>query len=84
VDEEDSEAGLSMVSAALLHLLRASLESDIAGQFKSVMLFEPKEIEKPLNHTQLTLLSLVLLNPKNRNLQNIPYGETATYASRIE
>ncbi|OXV11398.1 hypothetical protein Egran_00836 [Elaphomyces granulatus] len=73
-DEEDKRGWLINGISALLHLLRASLESDIAGQFKSVMLFEPKEIEETSESHTADFAISVLLNPKNRNLKIYPTG----------
>jgi hypothetical protein len=71
-DEEDKRGWLINGISALLHLLRASLESDIAGQFKPVMLFEPKQIEETSEAHTADFAISVLLNLKNRNLKIYP------------
>ncbi|KAN0073022.1 hypothetical protein V8E54_009136 [Elaphomyces granulatus] len=71
-DEEDKRGWLINGTSTLLHLLRASLESDIAGRFKSVMLFEPKQIEETSEAHTADFAISVLLNPNNRNLKIYP------------
>jgi hypothetical protein len=71
-DEEDKRGWLVNGTSALLHLLRASLESDIAGQLKPVMLFKREEMEEASeSHTADSAFS-VLLNAKNKELKIYP------------
>jgi nucleoside phosphorylase len=71
-DEEDKRGWLVNGISALLHVLRTSLESDIAGEFKSVMLFQRGEMEEASeSHTAGSAIS-VLLKAKNRELKIYP------------
>ena len=79
-DEEDKRGWLVNGATALLHLLRASLKSDMAGPFKSVMVFEPREMEEISELPTANAAIPVLLNSNNRKLRIYP----ATYTSKIE
>ncbi|OXV11393.1 hypothetical protein Egran_00845 [Elaphomyces granulatus] len=73
-DEQDKRGWLVNGISALLHVLRTSLESDIAGEFKSVMLFQRGEMEEASeSHTAGSAIS-VLLKAKNRELKIYPTG----------
>jgi nucleoside phosphorylase len=71
-DEHEKRGWLVNGTSTLLHLLRASLEYDLTDNFKSVLQFEPGEMqEASALHTAGSAIE-VLINPTNMNLAIYP------------
>ncbi|KAH7175958.1 hypothetical protein EDB81DRAFT_615971, partial [Dactylonectria macrodidyma] len=70
-------------SAALLHLLRTSLESSKVDKFRSEFLFEQDKFEESPNPATLSSALDVLLNPVNQKLKLYPKDEYTYTETRI-
>ncbi|KAH7022527.1 hypothetical protein EDB80DRAFT_694949 [Ilyonectria destructans] len=70
-------------SAALLHLLRTSLESSRVDKFRSEFLFEQDKFEESPNPATLSSAVDVLLNPVNQKLKLYPKDEYTYTETRI-
>ncbi|KAI1077276.1 hypothetical protein F5B20DRAFT_279626 [Whalleya microplaca] len=82
-DEQEKRGWLVNGTSALLHIVRASLESDREDEFSASCLFQPNEMKEAYQKYKTYSAIQVLTNPKNMGLKIYPekdesYVEQAT------
>jgi nucleoside phosphorylase len=82
-DEDDKRGWMMNGATALLHILRASLERNRTGKFRSKCSFKPEQMQEAETRYESDSALEVLLNHENQSL-SIFEGEDFTVKDRIE